>query len=96
MTPRQGQGGNQAIEDAEGFVLFNSPGVTRTSLPDMLKDFDRGRRQRASKIQNHTREVHDRKSPEVIFKDQMYNSTYDGIRKCLSRLNAGKEMIPVQ
>lgn len=95
MTPHQGQGGNQAIEDAEGFVLFNSSGVSRTSVPDILKDFDRVRRARASKIQNHTREVHDRKSADVIFKNSMYNSTYDGIRRCLSRLNAGEEMIPV-
>lgn len=80
------------MEDGEGFVLFNDVGVNRSTVPVILKDFDRVRRQRASKIQNHTRMAQERSS-EAIFNNQMYNSTYPGIKKCLSRLNAGVDMI---
>ena len=93
LTDTQVQGGTQAIEDAEGFVLFNETDVNRASVPNILKDFDRVRRERASKIQNHTREVQVRETPEVVFKNQMYNSTYGGIRECLTRLDAGEDMI---
>jgi len=52
MTPHQGQGSTQAVEDAEGFRLFLQPGVTRDDVPNILKDFDSVRRPRASTIQN--------------------------------------------
>lgn len=83
------------MEDAEGLTLFHLPGVNRESVPGILKDFERVRLPRASKIQNHSRVASDRKSPEVIFHNQMYNSTYGGIRDCLSRLDAGQEMIAI-
>lgn len=95
MTPHQGQGGAQAVEDAEGFVLFNGAGTDRESVPRILQDFDRVRRPRASRIQNHTREAHERKSPEAMYKDTKYNWTYPGIHECLNRLKAGSDMIPL-
>lgn len=95
MTPHQGQGGNQAIEDAEGFFLFKGQDVDRTTVPDVLRDFDRVRRERASTIQNHTRDQHGRKDPSKMWKYTQYNFTYPGVRECVARLNAGKEMIDV-
>ncbi|KAE8417514.1 hypothetical protein BDV36DRAFT_283708 [Aspergillus pseudocaelatus] len=94
MTPHQGQGCNQAIEDAEGFRLFNQPNVSREGIPDLLKDFDRVRRPRASKIQNHTRQAHQKASAQDLWMYTDYNYTYPGILECLRRLNAGEEMIP--
>ncbi|KAJ5413692.1 hypothetical protein N7509_000319 [Penicillium cosmopolitanum] len=93
MTPHQGQGCNQAIEDAEGFRLFNQPGVSRDSISDLLTDFDRVRRPRASKIQNYTRQAHHKASAQDLWKYTDYNYTYPGILECLRRLNLGKEMI---
>jgi salicylate hydroxylase len=51
MTPHQSQGGTQAIEDAEGFELFNKTGITRAEIPEILGVFDSVRRPRASQIQ---------------------------------------------
>jgi salicylate hydroxylase len=59
----------------------------------VLQDFDRVRRSRASRIQNHTREMHERKTAEQMYKHNLYNWTYPGIEVCLDRLRAGKEMI---
>ena len=39
MTPQQAQGGTQSVEDAKGFVLFNRPGVDRSSMSAVLQDF---------------------------------------------------------
>jgi salicylate hydroxylase len=33
----QGQGANQALEDAEGLCLFNAHGVTKDQVPDLLQ-----------------------------------------------------------
>ncbi|CAD0055842.1 unnamed protein product [Aureobasidium pullulans] len=95
MTPHQGQGGNQAIEDAEGFFLFKGQHINRASVPSILQDFDRVRRERASTIQMHTRDQHGRKDPSKMWKYTQYNFTYPGVRECLDRLNAGEEMIAV-
>lgn len=94
MAPHQAQGGTQAVEDSDGFRLFTSVDVTRCTVPNILKDFDRVRRQRASQVQNNTRASLDRR-PEIVFKGHLYNSTYGGVKTCLRRLDEGKEMIPV-
>jgi salicylate hydroxylase len=52
MIPHQGQGCNQAIEDAEGFRLFAGETVSRDQVQAMLRDLDRVRRPRGSQIQN--------------------------------------------
>lgn len=95
MTPHQGQGGTQSIEDAEAFQLFNTPDVGREAISDILQKFDRVRRSRASRIQNNTREMHERKIPEQMYKHNLYNRTYPGIQTCLARLDEGKDMIAV-
>ena len=92
MTPHQGQGGAQAVEDSEGFSLFIYQDVDRAKVPDVLRDFDRVRRTRASKIQNITRSVHEKKTAENMWKNMQYNFTYTGVRNCLATLNAGQEI----
>jgi salicylate hydroxylase len=95
MTPHQGQGGTQAVEDAEGFELFNAMDVSRDSVSKVLRDFDRVRRPRASQIQNNTRDAQARKDAYTMYKHTMYNWIYPGVQVCLDRLNAGEEMLPI-
>ncbi|KAF4335203.1 salicylate hydroxylase [Fusarium beomiforme] len=64
MTPHQGQGGTQAVEDAEGLRLFLQQGVTSEHVPGLLKDFDSVRRPRASLIQNNTRKAKNKRTAE--------------------------------
>ncbi|KAH6619056.1 hypothetical protein C7974DRAFT_401415 [Boeremia exigua] len=92
MTPHQGQGASQAIEDGEAMVLFVDEPVTRDTVKSVLRDFDRVRRIRATKLQAITRSVHDAKNPEMMWKNQHYNFTYDGVRDCLAKLDAGKDI----
>ncbi|KAL3495040.1 hypothetical protein BJX62DRAFT_246391 [Aspergillus germanicus] len=93
MTPHQGQGGTQAVEDAEGFRLFLGAHVNRDNVPDILRDFDRVRRPRASQIQNNTRKAAKKRTAEEVYSFAKYNWTYPGIREGLRRLNAGEELI---
>lgn len=95
MTPHQGQGGTQAIEDAEAFRLFNMSQVVRSSVPAILSQWDRIRRPRASRIQNNTRDAQAQKNPETLYKHIKYYWTYPGVQVCLDRLNAGEQMLEV-
>lgn len=92
MTPHQGQGAAQAIEDGEGLSLFIDQPVTRESVPSVLQDFDRVRRVRASKIQAITRDVYEKRSPEMMWQNLQYNFSYEGIRNCLKRVDDGQEI----
>lgn len=97
MTPHQGQGGTQAMEDAEGLHnLFGKSGMTRNAVGASLKDYDRVRRTRASQVQNNTRDSHDRKNTESMYRHNLYNWTYPGMEQCLRNLDAGKPMIELQ
>jgi salicylate hydroxylase len=84
MTPHQGQGGTQAIEDAEGFRLFLGPKATTSHVPAILEDFDSVRRPRASQIQNNTRMAAARKSAEDIYRFEQFNWNYPGIMVALN------------
>jgi salicylate hydroxylase len=93
MTPHQGQGGSQSIEDAEGFELFNRPGVSPADVPRILKEFDSVRRPRASQIQDNTRQSVNKKTVGDIYRFQRYNWTYPGVIEGLRRVQAGEELI---
>ncbi|GLB01962.1 hypothetical protein AtubIFM57258_000374 [Aspergillus tubingensis] len=86
MTPHQGQGGCQAIEDAEGFRLFIGDHVTRENVPTILEDFDRVRRPRASQIQLNTSQATARHSAKEIYRFRKFNFTYHGIFEELRRI----------
>lgn len=90
MTPHQGQGGTQAVEDAEGFRLFLQPGVSRDDVPGLLKDYDRVRRPRASRIQDNTRKAADKRTAEEVYMYEDINWTYAGIFEELERLSESK------
>jgi len=93
MTPLQGQGGTQAVEDAEGFRIFLKPGVGRGDVPDLLRDYDSVRRPRASQIQENTRQAQDKRSAEDVMRFDKYNWTYPGVLEGLRRVQAGKAVV---
>ncbi|RAL01833.1 FAD/NAD(P)-binding domain-containing protein [Aspergillus ibericus CBS 121593] len=93
MTPHQGQGGNQAIEDAEGFRLFLGDHVTRDTVPKILEDFDAVRRPRASLIQRNTLLATARFSVEEIYRFRWLNFTYPGIVEGVRRVRCGEEVV---
>ncbi|GLA64983.1 hypothetical protein AtubIFM54640_006717 [Aspergillus tubingensis] len=92
MTPHQGQGGCQAIEDAEGFRLFIGDHVTRENVPTILEDFDRVRRPRASQIQLNTSRATARHSAKEIYRFRKFNFTYHGIFEELRRIRESENM----
>lgn len=79
MTPHQGQGGTQAVEDAEGFRLFNAKGISRADVPKILQEFDSVRRPRASRIRLNTKEVSKSKDAQAVRQYEQFNWTYSGI-----------------
>ncbi|KAF9881535.1 hypothetical protein CkaCkLH20_00681 [Colletotrichum karsti] len=81
-VPYQGQGANQALEDAEGLKLLLRPDVTSENLSSLLSEWDRKRRPRASQIQLNSRIAAAKVSPEVIMQRMKFNWTYDGIDSC--------------
>ncbi|KAL3299054.1 salicylate hydroxylase [Colletotrichum asianum] len=83
MVPYQGQGANQALEDAEALRLFLRPGLTSNDLAGVLKTWDSARRQRASQVQLNSRVAAAKVSPEVILQRMRFNWTYDGIEEFL-------------
>ncbi|GLA77082.1 hypothetical protein AtubIFM55763_008964 [Aspergillus tubingensis] len=91
MTPHQGQGGCQAIEDAEGFRLFIGDHVTRENVPTILEDFDRVRRPRASQIQLNTSQATARHSAKEIYRFRKFNFTYRGIFEELRRIKESEK-----
>jgi len=95
MTPHQGQGGTQSVEDAEGFRLFLRSDITSAEVPSILKDFESVRRLRASRIQIHTMNSQYNRTAEDAERYRKYNWTYPGILEGLRRVKAGEELIPL-
>ncbi|KAF2010896.1 FAD binding domain protein [Aaosphaeria arxii CBS 175.79] len=86
MAPFQGQGGAQALEDAEGLRILIENNISRGDIPEALKRWDKARRPRASQVQENTRQA-SRKLNEVdSMKNMAYNWTYDGIFEALKDL----------
>ncbi|KAF6799552.1 hypothetical protein CSOJ01_12440, partial [Colletotrichum sojae] len=79
MVPYQGQGANQALEDAEALRLFLKPNVSKDSVRSVLKRWDELRRPRASQVQTNSRIAAAKVSPEVIMKRMKFNWDYDGV-----------------
>lgn len=55
MVPYQGQGANQAFEDAEGLNVLFADVTERDQIPGRLRIWDSIRRPRASEIQGSSR-----------------------------------------
>ena len=90
MTPHQGQGATQAIEDAEGFKLFLKGNVTRSRVPALLELFDLVRRNRASKVQQLTREAMEVMTAQEVLSRLKSCWTYHGIEEELRLLNSSE------
>jgi salicylate hydroxylase len=93
MMPHQGQGGTQAVEDAEAFRLFLDADITGEKVEDVLKDIDSVRRPRASQIQDNTRKAAEKRTAEEVYAFTQYNWTYPGIHEGLRRVKAGETLI---
>jgi salicylate hydroxylase len=83
MTPYQGQGSTQAIEDAEGLSLLLQDNVKSADIPAILKEWESVRRPRASQIQGHSRSVGGSIDPATAMKRMDFNWRYDGISAAL-------------
>ncbi|KAJ0159396.1 3-hydroxybenzoate 6-hydroxylase [Colletotrichum tanaceti] len=85
MTPFQGQGATQAIEDAEGLRLLLHDGVDSENVENVdraLRTWDSVRRPRAAQVQQNSRHVTDMSAQAQL--DQMrLNWTYGGIHAAL-------------
>lgn len=90
MVPYQGQGANQALEDAEGLNLFLEGGVTKESVPQILKTWDGLRRPRASEVQLNSRIAAWNVSLAVIMQRIRFNWTYDGILAASDSAEVGR------
>ncbi|TEA13513.1 Salicylate hydroxylase [Colletotrichum sidae] len=82
MTPFQGQGATQAIEDAEGLRLLLHDGVDSENLWRSLRTWDSVRRPRASQVQQNSRHVTDASAQSQLDRMRL-NWTYDGIHSAL-------------
>ncbi|KAL7758410.1 hypothetical protein ACKLNR_010837 [Fusarium oxysporum f. sp. zingiberi] len=91
MTPHQGQGGTQAVEDAEAFRLFLQPDVSSEDVPRLLRDLDSVRRPRASQIQNNTRKAKNKRTAEEVYMFEKVNWTYPGIFEGLKAVKASSD-----
>lgn len=82
MLPHQGQGGGQAIEDAEALGALLAPGTAPADVPALLAQVQKIRYERASTIQGYSREkALGPKEGAAILNAQeyaMYNFGYSG------------------
>lgn len=83
MTPHQGQGATQAVENGDGFRLFQGPNATPENVQATLAKFDCVRRPRASQIQDNTRQAAARKSAEDVMRFEKFNWSYGGALETL-------------
>ncbi|KAK1711919.1 uncharacterized protein BDZ83DRAFT_757201 [Colletotrichum acutatum] len=85
MTPFQGQGATQAIEDAEGLRLLLHEGVSADNpenITSALRTWDSVRRPRASQVQQNSRYVTDMSAQAQLDRMRL-NWTYNGIHAAL-------------
>lgn len=85
MTPFQGQGATQAIEDAEGLRLLLHEGISADnpeSIASALRTWDSVRRPRASQVQQNSRHVTDMSAQAQLDRMRL-NWTYNGIHTAL-------------
>ncbi|KAI3548703.1 hypothetical protein CSPX01_02726 [Colletotrichum filicis] len=79
MVPYQGQGANQALEDAEAFRILVHPDFTKEDLPGKLEQWNQARCSRVSQVQLNSRVAAAKVSPEILMQRMKFNWTYDGI-----------------
>ena len=85
MVPYQGQGANQALEDAEALSLLLEPSVTKGTLAIELHRWDSNRRPRASEVQMNSRVAGRNTDPASVMKKMRLNWSYNGIKDALSQ-----------
>lgn len=84
MVPYQGQGANQALEDAEGFRLLLKDDFTKERLSDILQTWNSLRCPRASQVQLNSRIAAAKVTPDVMMQRMRFNWTYSGIKEAIA------------
>ncbi|GKT95757.1 FAD binding domain protein [Colletotrichum tofieldiae] len=82
MTPFQGQGATQAVEDAEGLRLLLHESIDADNVSHTLRTWDSVRRPRASQVQQNSRHVTDMSAQAQLDRMRL-NWTYSGIHAAL-------------
>ncbi|KAF5009318.1 hypothetical protein FDECE_4465 [Fusarium decemcellulare] len=90
MVPHQGQGANQALEDAEALRLLLDETVTRESVPRVLERWEAVRRLRASKVQLNSRIVGQDMSQSSFMEKMVENWSWDGVKARIEDIREGK------
>ncbi|GAA6018942.1 hypothetical protein JCM10207_009208 [Rhodosporidiobolus poonsookiae] len=84
MLPHQGQGGGQAVEDAEALTVVLPPGTSPADVPARLELAEKIRYERASRIQGYSREkaLGPREGEKAVNAQEyaMYNFGYKGAK----------------
>ncbi|ORY86668.1 hypothetical protein BCR35DRAFT_302383 [Leucosporidium creatinivorum] len=84
MLPHQGQGGGQAVEDAEALQVVLPLGTAASSIPERLKLAEKIRYERASLIQGYSREkaLGPRPGEKIVNAQEyaFYNFSYPGAK----------------
>ncbi|KAK3937134.1 hypothetical protein QBC46DRAFT_268198 [Diplogelasinospora grovesii] len=83
MVPYQGQGVNQALEDAEGLGVLLKNVKDKDEIPGVLELWERARKPRASEIQLGSRLAQQRLAPETFARMMRIHWRYEGIRSAL-------------
>lgn len=73
MTPLQGQGANQSIEDAGALRLLLDPEVRKQDMPSILEKVEAERKPRATQVLMDTRALAQRFSIDAISANMDYN-----------------------
>ncbi|BGO99599.1 hypothetical protein RTG_01864 [Rhodotorula toruloides ATCC 204091] len=90
MLPHQGQGGGQAIEDAEALGVFLPSSTSPSSVPELLKRAEKVRYERASLIQGFSRAkaLGPREGEKVVNAQEhaQYNFGYNGAKEWAEKM----------
>lgn len=85
MTPYEGQGATQALEDAEALSLLLRPDISKDSLPQVLRTWEEVRRPKASQVQRNSKVAAEWVGPDVIMQRMSFNWMYDGVQRALEQ-----------
>lgn len=88
MVPYQGQGANQALEDAEGLSILNADNLRKEQISEVLQKWQLIRQPRASQVQLNSRVASRDMKPEAILQNMQFNWTYSGIDNALSDIQS--------
>jgi salicylate hydroxylase len=93
MVPYQGQGANQALEDAEGLNVLLADATERDEIPGLLRIWDSVRRPRASEIQRGSRSSQSKLASKNAAEAISTVRPYTSMKEALALLQENKEVV---